>query len=405
MYAPHIDCRACGSHDLRRYLDLGLQAPANALTGTFKAPLSIAWCGACCLSQLEQVVDPKVLYQHDYPFRAGASTKWRLHCAKLVESLSRDYALDCGAEGEAVPSGLWLDIGANDGTLLETAQTAGWTVLGVDPGPPRTTVPILQEFWGTAITSGLRKFHGPARIITATNVFGHVDNALDFLIAARDILSPLGTLVIECPHIIPLLDAVAFDTIYHEHLSYWSLGPLELLAHRAGLKVVSAEWFHELHGGTARYTLVPSGARRRPDSTITGLRILENGLRLRGFAPYQEFAQKATAEIAAFRARLLDARAAGQRIVGYGANAKAAVRLQAADLTRETIDAVVDDGSAKWGYAIPGTDIPIIPVGSLASVGLLVLFSWNNAVELLAKANDAGFKGEVLVPIPIRQVA
>jgi SAM-dependent methyltransferase len=384
-------CRACGGESLTQYLDLGVQAPANALRPPlsrepeFEAPLSVSWCADCGLSQLDHVVDPKILYA-DYPFRAGTSQLWRQHCVGLMNAVV-----------EKSHKGFLLDIGSNDGALLEEAHLRGFKVLGIDPSDTgNAKIPMLERFWNTDTAKEVTKCFRQADVITATNVFGHVDDAGDFLEGVAIALRPNGIAIIECPHILPLLENVAFDTIYHEHLSYWSLRPLELLAERVGLKVVDVRMFPELHGGTMRYTLKPGEAK--PSPGVAGVRILENALYLRGLEPYREFTIKARDKIAALKNTLTAERRAGKRVWGYGANAKGAVFLQAAGLSEVTLERVVDDCAAKHGFLMPGTGIPITNANALAEPDILVLLSWNNAKDLQVKAAQRGFAGQFVLP-------
>lgn len=384
----HVTCRVCGG-DLEPYLDLGVQAPANALrrvadTGPiFKAPLSIAWCPTCGLSQLEQVVDPTILYTA-YPFRAGISQMWQMHCAMLLTSLVAPHRQ------------FLVDIGANDGTLLREADARGWKVLGVDPCPVDASVPMLDVLWSSGVARRIVQDYGQADVVTATNVFGHVDDAKDFLNGLQILLKPRGVAIIECPHIFPLLEQVAFDTIYHEHLSYWSLRPLEQLAESVGLRVVDVRIFADLHGGTMRYILTPGDRRTQIQTSVTSLRILESAHFQEGITPYREFATQSRDQITRFRTMLSTQQ---EKIVwGYGANAKGAVLLQAVDAHAGMLARVVDDTPGKWGRLMPGTDIPITNATDLSTPDVLVLLSWNNATALEANARARGFRGSVLLP-------
>ncbi len=386
----HTACRACCSESLVQYLDLGVQAPANALRPIgaegpeFTAPLSVSWCSACGLSQLDQVVDPTILYT-DYPFRAGTSRLWQSHCAMLMTSL------------ETTGRKFLVDIGSNDGTLLKEAQDRGWKVLGVDPSPTDTKMPSLSMLWSSGVGRRISRLHGQADVVTATNVFGHVDDAKDFLEGIAVVLKPHGLGIIECPHIFPLLENVAFDTIYHEHLSYWSLRPLEMLAESVGLKVIDVRMFANLHGGTMRYTLTPGNERTKINTTVTGLRILESAHFKRGIEPYDEFAGRVEAKIERFYDAVMTVRQNGKRLWGYGANAKGAVLLQAAGITEPTIERIVDDTTEKQGRLMPGSRIPITDAGILSEPDILILLSWNNADDLKAKARKRGFTGEFLI--------
>lgn len=346
----------------------------------------MSWCDNCGLSQLDQVVSPKILYDN-YPFRAGASQKWREHCVGLVNSVIQ-------------PGRRFLvDIGSNDGVLLEEANTRGWKVLGVDPSP-YGKLPSLEGLWSERLAGNITRFHGQADVITATNVFGHVDDAKAFLSGVAIALKPDGKAIIECPHIIPLLDDTAFDTVYHEHLTYWSLRPLEVLAEPLGLRIVDVKSFPGLHGGTMRYVLTPGDNRTKIKTSVTGLRILESALFKQGIVPYQEFAQRAQSKIQQFRETLVNLRRSGKRIWGYGANAKGAVILQAACLSEATIERVVDDAEPKWGLLMPGSHIPITNAHDLSEPDIIVLLSWNNTEELQAKAKARGFTGSFVTPNP-----
>lgn len=394
---PHVICRACGSSDLRQYLDLGTQAPANALRPAsalrdpeFAVPLSVLWCGDCGLSQLGQVVSPEILYQ-DYPFRAGISAMWRAHCEELADTLEI-----MGGEGRD----FILDIGSNDGALLEACARRGAKVLGIDPSPESTAIPMLAECWSSSLVPGIIQMHGKPDVVMATNVFGHVHDARDFLDGIAKILPPSGKAIIECPHIFPLLEQTLFDTIYHEHLSYWSLRPLEQLAVQVGLRVTEVQLFPDLHGGTMRYTVVPDASVWGVGTSVTGLRILEHAQHLQGIAPYREFAERAWRNILLFKDAIQRERAAGWRIAGYGAAAKGNVLLQAAGITPLLMALIVDDSPAKWGLYTPGMAIPIQSPELLEEADILVLLSWNNAPELKLRARKHGFRGRFLVPSP-----
>ncbi len=386
---PHTTCRVCGTDGLVQYLDLGTQALANALrlptdtTPEFEAPLSVSWCPNCGLSQLDHVINPKILYA-DYKFRAGVSQKWRTHCVELM-----DYAHSPGRR-------FLIDIGSNAGALLDAAMSRGWKVLGIDPGGVDTKAPTLETLWSERVAGSITRFHGQADVITATNVFGHVDDVKDFLSGVAIALKHDGKAIIECPHIMPFLDEAAFDTVYHEHLSYWSLRPLEMLAESVGLRVVDVRLFSDLHGGTMRYVLKPGDNKTAVQSRVTRLRMHESVLFKQGIAPYEDFARRAQDKIGRFRDMLVKERRAGKRIWGYGASAKGNVLLQAACLSGTTIERIVDDAESKWGYVTPGTHIPITNANDLSESDILVLLSWNNSKELEAKARIHGFRGQVL---------
>jgi len=347
----------------------------------------VLWCGDCGLSQLEHVVDPDILYR-DYPFRAGVSSKWRQHCEGMADGLDLE------------PGDFVVDIGANDGTFLESCQARDAKVLGVDPCPASDSVPMLPVLWSEETARGLVKLHGHPDVITATNVFGHVDDAADFLRGIALALPVNGSALIECPHILPLLEHTAFDTIYHEHLSYWSLRPLERLCATTGLRVAAVESFPDLHGGTMRYTLVPDASTWPAQPSVTLLRDFEAGEFAKGLAPYRDFAERAWRNILLFKQALQDEHDAKWRIAGYGASAKGNVLLQAAGVTPSLLSVIVDDSPEKWGLYTPGTGIPIQPPELLREADVLVLLSWNNAPALKLSELKQGFRGRFFVPHP-----
>lgn len=291
-----------------------------------------------------------------------------------------------------------LDIGSNDGTLLREASRRGWKVLGVDPTPV-TSLPSVAGLWSAEMARTIMPRHGKADVVTATNVFGHVDDAKDFLEGIAVILKHDGLAIIECPHILPLLEQVAFDTIYHEHLSYWSLCPLELLAESVGLRVVDVQSFPDLHGGTMRYILAPADSPAHAKAAVSELRAVELAHFQRGIAPYQAFAEQTEAKLRRFRDTLIQADHAGKHIWGYGANAKGAVLLQATGADSFRIERIVDDAESKWGLHMPGgSHIPITDAKDLSQPDVLVLLSWNNATELKVKAQARGFAGAFVTP-------
>lgn len=388
-----IRCRACGGADLMPYLDLGDQALANAfLTAEeltqpeFTAPLGVQWCPECGLSQLTHVVSPEKLYRH-YLYASGTNPAWGVHQQALVDAIT---VLRPGPQ-------FVVEIASNDGTLLERFQRAGHGVLGIEPATNLVdvaTVPTIRRFWSPAVAEGILQFHEPADVVIAQNVFGHVDDARGFLQAIAVVLKDDGVCLIECPHILPLLEQTAVDTIYHEHLSYWSLRALQYVAAGTGLSVTHVEAFPDLHGGSVRYYL----QRGDHPLSIIGQHLLEReeAFFQRGAGPYLTFGRKALDLCRRFREWVTDI-PDEHHVAGYGASAKGNVLLQASDVQ---LDYIVDDNPLKVGRYTPGTHIPVF--GQLAAPypDVLVLLAWNWATALKARAANQGFRGRFLVPVP-----
>jgi C-methyltransferase-like protein/putative zinc binding protein/methyltransferase family protein len=387
---PHTTCRVCDG-PLTEYLSLGDQPLANAFlkpwerdAPEFTVPLTIALCPTCGLSQLTVVVNPGRLYGH-YPFQSGVSEPWRAHCEDLAQSYTHDHH----------GPGFVLDLGANDGTMLAAFDRYGHRVLGVDPVQHLSSVygmPIVPVFWSAATSREITQRHGKADLILATNVLGHVDDVRDFLTGIALALDRYGMAIIECPHIMPLLYLNAFDTIYHEHLSYWSLGPLKEACHRTGLAVFDAKP-QAIHGGTMRYFL----CHERMAHLTTGLVELwkrEQESDLRNLSPYREFA----ARVRHVKPKLQEAfTTAG--LYGWGASAKGNVLL---NYVETPLPAIFDETPSKQGLLTPGMHIPVQALpDDLAPFAGLVLLSWNWANELKRKAKTRGFTGTFLTPIPL----
>jgi SAM-dependent methyltransferase len=403
-YRVRETCRVCGTELPAPYLDLGMQPLANALRAPHDrsperhAPLQVVKCPTCHLSQLTIVVEPDVLFHRDYPFASGTSRAWHVHCAAL--------AVACGY---TTTPRFVIDVAANDGTQLIYFKREGWDVLGVDPAHVPTvlvgtgghevhaTVPFVHCFWSEKIAAETVTVHGPADLIVAQNVLGHVDDPIAFLKACKRALSPTGRVVIEVPHVGALLDQVAFDTVYHEHLSYWSLPPLEMAAEAAGLVVVDVEQL-TVHGGSRRYWLA-----RQPHPVST--KVIEERTwdeALGTDEPYREFMMR-TRERLSLVTELLRS-VGGKRLWAYGASAKGAVMLNALRLVENDVwpTRIVDDTPAKEGLLVPGVGIRVMKTpDSLALVDVLWLLSWNWVDALMRRAREHGFRGQFLVTHPV----
>lgn len=380
---PHTHCRVCKTALPAPYLSLGEQPFANALRGPHDltpettAPLEVARCSVCNLSQLTVVIDPAVLYA-DYPFRSGASATWKTHCEALAEQ--------CGTPGRV------LDIACNDGALLDVFRAKGWKCAGVDPSPVRPSVDpsllVLPGYWNTQTADDVLRFcQTPFDIITAQNVLGHVNDPIDFLKACAMVLAPDGQLIIEVPHVGEMIERMAFDTIYHEHLSYWSLAPLDDAAAQAGLVVLDVEPL-DTHGGSRRYWLGKSGI---PSDRVIDEHLADMWLWNR--ETYPNFALDVIEHLALVNA-MLDSWS-DQRVWAWGASAKGAVLLNALKAHGNTVwpEWVVDCTPAKQGKRMPGLGMLIRPPSDLSSVDILWCLSWNNADEIERQAKGLGFTG------------
>lgn len=380
MTTERTTCRVCDSTLLQSVLDLGNQPLANRLLTDEQLewqepdfPLHMVRCATCGHCQLTHVVDPKVLY-HDYPYASGHSEGWHQHSKALAQEI-----------GEKYPGGNVLDIAANDCTLLSYCRDRGLDPYGVEPARNLDggDIPVCRDFWSAQVA---RTVPGPFSVIVAQNVFGHVDDARGFMEGAALALKADGTFIIECPWSLDLLRFCRWDTIYHEHVSYWGVMPLWRLAKQVGLRVAHVRCFPRLHGGTVRYYL-------RRDTGIATEAVhalswaecqLPRGL-------LSEFEPAVAVQLNYWRKYFAETTKA---VAGYGASAKSSTFLNALP-ERPTMVGIFDDAPQKQGLYTPGWHFPILKptADTMAAAEELISFAPNWPLE--EKAAALGFRGDV----------
>lgn len=397
----HTKCRACGSQKLVKYLDLGLMPLSNNLEMTSKAakaapryPLQVMLCEDCGLSQLSVVIDPVTMFSN-YVYRSSVNKPYVEHCRLMAKSL---FWLD--------ENSFHIDIAGNDGTLLkEFKDEIGLKVLNVDPASNLAAIaeargiPTIADFWSHEVGKEIVEKYGHADLITATNVFAHVDNIEEFLLTAKYVLTKDGILVIECPYIIDYLEKMEYNQTYFEHLSYMSVTPIYRLCKRLGMKIVSVEK-HDIHGGTIRVGISMENSKLIEISSTNGFLDMERE-RLPKIA-YLEWSEKVKENISEVGEKILRLKKEGKSIVGIGASAKGNTLLNSLGFTTDIIDAIVDETSEKIGKFSPGTGIPIVHKRYFAKnkPDYVLILAENFKDALMKKARDAGFEGEFILAIP-----
>jgi 2-polyprenyl-3-methyl-5-hydroxy-6-metoxy-1,4-benzoquinol methylase len=375
-------CRVCGSTQMLSYLNLGKQPYANVQQrpeGELApaAPLRVFACQKCQLSQLSYVAPREALYEQ-YSYRSGVSAGWRAHCAQLAQ----DYG---GADK------LTLDIASNDGTLVKAMKATGANAIGVEPSLSFADCEYnrVTRWWGVQAV-GEMELAGQVDVITAQNVLGHVHDVHEFMRAIAVALKPNGVAVIEVPYVGDMLRTLSFDTVYHEHLSYWSVTALRELcnAHKLVLRDVQAL---RVHGGSIR-AIVHKGTHVAP-SVATYLAREVRDLRK---SSYLRFSERVSQRMLA----LNDTLRGLTPYVGFGAAAKTTVMLHCLDV-RAYPKVVYDDNLHKHGFAIPGTRVPILLAtdGEFRDLTLpVVVFAWNWAPQIIERLRGAGYRGDIFVP-------
>ncbi len=394
-------CRSCDGA-LQPFLALGDQPLANRLRRRSDPapvptyPLTLCRCLDCQLVQLREVVDPALLFA-DYAYVPSTSSTMRVHfdefAAVTIERL------------HLTEHDLVVDVGSNDGLLLSYFQRRGVQVQGIEPAEnlaARATasgIPTLAAFFSDEVARTLAAGQRAA-LVTATNVFAHVDDVRGFIRAAFTLLAPDGVFMVEVQSFADTVSSLAFDMTYHEHMTYYATAPLARLCDVEGVQLLDVERV-STHGGSLRATIGRVGhPLARPDRIAA--RIAEEGDRV-GLAGCEQLARGAETVRRDLRALLESLQAAGASIAGYGAPAKATVLLNYCGLRASDVHYVVDRNEAKQGQRIPGADIPVVGPERLVTEPPthLLLLAWNLADEIAREQADfAAAGGRFVVPVP-----
>ena len=397
-------CRACGSSRVPLILSLGRTPLANALLspGDLSAheetyPLDLVFCEDCTLVQITETVPPERLFS-DYAYFSSFSDTMLEHARGVVGRLVRERQLG--------PDSLAVEIASNDGYLLQYYVQAGVPVLGIEPAAniaraaEARGVRTVVDFFGDALAARLRAEGIRADVVHANNVLAHVPDLPGFARGLAAILADRGRAVIEVPYVRDLIDNREFDTIYHEHLSYFSLTAVQRLFARHGLSVVDVERLR-IHGGSLRVTAAHRGTPI--SAAVEALLDEEERDGLTRLAFYTRFASAVADLRRSLTALLADLRAKNQRIAAYGAAAKGSTLLNFCEIGPDVLEFVVDRSPHKQGKYMPGVHLPIAPPSRLMETrpDYVLLLTWNFADEILAQqAAFRGLGGRFILPIP-----
>lgn len=402
------ECRLCGSADLRDALSLAPTPLANAFVATQAAahdqtryPLTLRLCGECGHLQLVDVIDPEVLFR-DYVYVSGTSPSFVAHFKRYADSVSS--RLELGAQD------LVVDIGSNDGTFLRPFQDRGCRVLGVDPAEKIAAaatadgVPTRCAFFDIDQAKAIRGELGAARVVSANNVFAHIDNLAGVVDGVRELLDDTGLFVFEVSYLVSVFEGTLFDTIYHEHLDYHRVGPLRRFFERFGMTLVDIERV-DTHGGSLR-GFARKGTHPASDAVVAAENA-EIALGLDDLATYRDFQARIHRTGMELSALLNGLAANGKSIAAYGAPAKATTLMHQFGLDDRVIRYVIDDSPLKQNLFTPGLGIPVVSSDILKNdpPDYLVLLAWNFADPIIQKCQDyTGAGGRFIVPLPNLQV-
>jgi SAM-dependent methyltransferase len=400
-----LRCRACSGARFHPVISLGDTPLANALLDDndpgqpeARFPLDVVLCLDCTLVQLTLSVPPEQLFA-DYAYFSSFSDAWVAHARRLAQRLVADRGLSAGH--------LVVEVASNDGYLLQHYRDNGVPVLGIEPAANIACeavargIPTMTRFFGRDLARELRADGRAADVIHAHNVLAHVPDLTGVVAGFAALLAPGGIVVVEAPYVRDMIDHGEFDTIYHEHLCYFSLTALDRLFTAQGLTIVDVERL-PTHGGSLRVFAMLAGASA-PGAAVRALLAEEAAWGVAQPARYNQFAADAARIRQDLVALLASLRGAGRRIAAYGAAAKGATLLNYAGLTAHDLDFVVDRNTHKQGRFMPGARLPILPVEALLErqPDDTVLLAWNFADEILAQQAEYRHRGgRFIVPVP-----
>ncbi|HYR89066.1 MAG TPA: class I SAM-dependent methyltransferase [Terriglobia bacterium] len=398
-------CLVCAAADVEEILDLGVTALANKFLTSEELskveprfPLRLGFCSQCAHVQLLEIVPSRLMFE-DYLYVSAASDTLRAHLHDLSDVIVHRCRL--------TTEDLVVDIGCNDATLLRGFKRHNVKTLGVDPAENlaalngNSDVERYIGFFNSATASRIVGRWGRASVITLTNTFPHIQDLHDFLIGIQTLLAPGGTLVIEAHYLLDVLEQDAFDTIYHEHVSYWALGPMKRLFATAGLEIVSAERL-PVHHGQLRVFVQRTG-EGKANASVSAILTQEQSEGIDKMEVFHAFRDRTIAVRQNLRRTILDLRRESKRIVAYGAPAKGNTLLGFLKVGPEMIEYIVDRSPLKQGRYTPGTHIPVFPTERLLKdqPDYVVLLAWNFIDEILEQQQEYRRRGgKFIIPIP-----
>jgi SAM-dependent methyltransferase len=404
MSAPH--CRLCGAELADTFVDLGMSPPCESYltadqldSGEVFYPLHVRVCARCLLVQLPAYIGAEEIFSH-YAYFSSYSDSWVAHAKAYVEKAVERLSLDDGS--------FVVEVASNDGYLLQHVVAQGIRALGIEPAANvaeaavEKGIPTEVTFLGETTGKEIAARHGTADLVVANNVFAHVPDIVDFAKGLRQLVADDGTVTIEIPHLMRLIEGNEYDTIYHEHYSYLSLLTTQRVLAQAGLTVVDVEEL-PTHGGSLRTWSMPAEEATPPTDAVASVLAAEAAAGLHSLEGHAGFARAVATVRNDLVEFLVERSRRGETVVAYGAPGKGNTLLNHCGVRADQIAFAVDRNPFKHGKFLPGTHIPIHPPERLAEArpDYVLIMPWNlrdEIAEQLSYVRDWG--GELVVALP-----
>lgn len=402
-----MNCRHCGNHLEHVFLDIGFAPPSNAYLTESDLhapetwfPLKLHVCEHCWLVQTEDYSPADELFRHDYAYFSSTSSTWLEHARRYVETVRQRLALDGNS--------FVIEIASNDGYLLKNFISAGIPCLGIEPTASTAAaaealgIPVLREFFGEKLGRELASQGKQADCILGNNVYAHVPDINDFTAGLKAALKAGGTITLEFPHLLNLLQQTQFDTVYHEHFSYLSLSTVQRIFENAGLRVWDVEQL-STHGGSLRVFGCHAEDRRPAKYVVAALIAAEEKAGLRSLSTYRDFQSRAERIKHDLLAFLVEQKRAGKSVGAYGAAAKGNTLLNFAGVRPDLLPWVCDAAPSKQGKYLPGSHIPILHPDILREYkpDFVLVLPWNIADEVRQQNADVReWGGKFVLAVP-----